>query len=247
MFTKFCGIKLIKAFNLTPLKLVVPTIKLMLQAKTIKFLKGLATNNNREWFDAHKENYLTARTDFEVMVTNLMKMMTPLVPRLEEQQAKDTFFRIYRDVRFSKDKTPYKPHFSAYMSREGRKWDGAGYYLQVSGTTVFTAAGIWMPQGGLLKALRQEIDYGYDELKSIIEQKDFKHYFPDFGNGDQLKKVPAGYNAENPATDLLRMKSLVASHTLTVDKLIGNNAVEELFSIFKTAQPLVDFCNRAFD
>ncbi len=218
----------------------------MLQPATLKFLNDLAKNNNREWFEVHKEDYTAARKDFEEFVAQLMKAMLPIEPRLEEQQAKDLLFRIFRDVRFSKDKTPYKAHFSAYFSRMGKKWDGAGYYLQVSPEKVFIAAGIWMPQGALLKALRQEIDYSYGELSKVLESKTFKKYFR-LSTEDRLKKVPAGYEGDNPAADLLKIKSLIASHTLNEADVLGKDAAKKVVGIFTAAQPLVAFCNRALD
>jgi uncharacterized protein (TIGR02453 family) len=218
----------------------------MLQPATMKFLKGLAKNNNREWFDAHRDAYANARADFEQFAAAVMRAMVPLEPRLEEQQAKDTMFRIFRDVRFSKDKTPYKAHLSSYFSRLGRKWEGAGYYLHVAAGNVFVAAGIWMPQGTLLKALRQEIDYGYEEIRSILENKAFKKYFTAL-DGDQLQKVPAGYEPANPAAELLKMKSIIVSHKLQEEDLLAKDAVKKIVAPFTAAKPLVDFCNRALD
>jgi len=218
----------------------------MLQPATLKFLKGLEKNNDREWFDAHRDDYATAKADFEVFADAVMKAMIPLEPRLEEQHAKDTMFRIFRDVRFSKDKTPYKTHFSAYFSKMGKKWDGAGYYMQVSPGKVFVGAGIWMPQGPLLKAIRQEIDYSYEELQGILSNKTFKKYFPEL-SGDRLQKVPAGYEADNPAAELLKMKSFIASHTLPETEVLGKDAVKKILALFTAAKPLVDFFNRAFD
>lgn len=218
----------------------------MLQPSTLKFLKGLAKNNEREWFDAHRDAYTNAKIDFEQFAGQIMQAMIPLEPRLEEQQAKDTMFRIFRDVRFSKDKTPYKVHFSSYFSRMGRKWEGAGYYLHVAEGNVFVAAGIWMPQGALLKALRQEIDYDFGHISGILNSKTFKKYFSAL-DGDALQKVPAGYEADNPAAALLKMKSIIVSHKLQADDLLAKDAVKKIVAPFTAAKPLVDFCNRALD
>lgn len=219
----------------------------MLQPATLKFLKNLAKNNNREWFELHKEAYAAARKDFEAFVAQVMQAMLPVEPRLGEQEAKDTMFRIFRDVRFSKDKTPYKVHFSSYMSRMGKKWEGAGYYLHVSDGNIFLAAGIWMPQGALMKALRQEIDYSYEELQGILEDKKFRKYFPVLDTKDQLKKVAPGYDAAHPAADLLKLKSIIAIHQLKEEDLLSKDAVKKVVTPFTLAKPLVEFCNRAFD
>src|SRR5690606_17164257 len=127
------------------------------------------------------------------------------VPELAGRSPKDAIFRIFRDVRFSKDKTPYKKHFSAYFSRGGRKWPGAGYYLHLQPGESFIAAGIWEADGPLLKKIRQEIDYNFDELQSIVGTTAFRKQFGEL-KGDALIKVPAGYPADHPAAAYLKHK-----------------------------------------
>ena len=143
----------------------------MLQQATITFLTKLSKNNNKPWFDKNRDAYAIAKDDYEVLVDNLLVALSAVEPVFKEQKAKDCVFRIFRDVRFSKDKTPYKPNFGAFFSKGGRKYPGAGYYLHVEpGGKSFAGGGLWMPEAPILKAVRQEIDYNYKELdrKSVV-------------------------------------------------------------------------------
>lgn len=218
----------------------------MLQASTLKFLEELGNNNNREWFDAHRDNYQAAKEDFESFVTAMKNEMLPLIPRLEEQQAKNMIFRVFRDVRFSKDKTPYKAHFSAYFSQGGRKWPGAGYYIHIQPGASFAAAGIWMPEGPLLKNIRQEIDYDYPAFQDILGEASFKKKFNKI-SGETLQKVPAGYEATNPAADYLKMKSFIADTAIGDGEVLRKDFVKKLATVFATAAPFVNFMNRAME
>lgn len=218
----------------------------MLQPETLSFLTQLADNNNREWFDAHRDAYDTARADFESFIANLKRALTPLIPELETQPAKSLLFRIYRDIRFSKDKTPYKTHFSAYFSRAGKKAVDAGFYLHVSPGNAHFSAGMWEPQGAIIKAVRQEIDYSLEELKSILETPDFRKNFGQLW-GDKLRTLPQGYSADNPAIDLLKHKSFLASRPLADDFFRKKDAVQKIAQLATTAAPLVSFLNRGMD
>src|ERR1044072_8971712 len=109
----------------------------MVQQSTLRFLRELKKNNDKAWFDAHRKEYEAAKKDFESFVTDLLKALVKLEPALATQQAKDCIFRIFRDVRFSKDKTPYTSHFGVFFALGGRKWDGAGYYLHLEPGAMF--------------------------------------------------------------------------------------------------------------
>jgi uncharacterized protein (TIGR02453 family) len=219
----------------------------MISPSTIKFIQKLSRNNNKPWFDAHKEEYQTAKDDFESVVVPLMDKLCELEPAIRDQRAKDCIYRIFRDVRFSKDKTPYKEHFGAYFSRGGRKYPGAGYYLHIEPRgKSFIGGGLWMPEAPLLKAVRQEIDYNFDEFKSIVDAKDFKKQFGKL-NGETLKTLPKGYDAENPAIEYLKMKSFTAGHGLEDKELTSKSFTANVIKVFKTLKPLVDFLNRPLD
>lgn len=218
----------------------------MLQPETLSFLSHLRENNSREWFEANKGQYESARADFESFISKLKETLTPVIPELETQTAKSLLFRVYRDVRFSKDKTPYKTHFSAYFSRAGRKATDAGFYLHVSPGASHLSTGMWEPQGAVLKAVRQEIDYAFDELQGILQDKDFRKIFGEM-KGDRLRTLPQGYTADNPAIETLKHKSFLFSHPLPDAFLNRKDAVRQLAGMAATAAPFVAFLNRGMD
>jgi len=218
----------------------------MVQPRTLQFLRDLSNNNNKPWFDAHKEDYAVAKADFETLTGQMLQALTPLEPALADQTAKSCIFRIFRDVRFSKDKTPYKSHFGAYFSRGGRKWPGAGYYLHIEPSRSFVAGGLWMPEPALLKSVRQEIDYNFEEFSAITGSRQFKKLFGE-PEGEKLKTLPQGYTADNPAIEYLKMKSYIASHQLSDEVLAQKDFVRKCSAACAAMKPLVDFLNRALD
>ena len=218
----------------------------MLQASTLRFLVQLGKNNNKAWFDKHRDDYQTAKEDFEVFIDELMVKLRPLEPGLANLTAKDCTFRIFRDVRFSKDKTPYKAHFGAFMSKGGRKYEGAGYYLHLEPGKSFAGGGLWVPPGPMLKAVRQEIDYNFDEFKKILAAKDFKKYFKKI-EGESLKTLPQGYTADNPAIDYLKMKSYTVGTSVADKDVTAKGFASKCAGIFTAMRPLVDFLDRSSD
>ena len=218
----------------------------MLQAATLRFLSDLAAHNTKDWFDAHRADYDAARKDFEDFVEKLRVALTPIVPQLEGQRARDLTFRIFRDLLFSKDKTPYKANFGAYFCRAGKKAADAGYYLHLQPGGAFLAAGLWMPESPLLKAVRQEIDYNLDEFRGIVEGKAFTKIYPRL-EGETLKTPPQGYAADHPGIGYLKRKSFVASSPADDAVFTSKDAVKRCAAIFEKGKPLVDFLNRAMD
>lgn len=219
----------------------------MLQKATIDFLSKLEKNNNKNWFDANRDAYEATKADFEIFVAHIHGKLAKIEPKMTDQKPKNSIFRIFRDVRFSKDKTPYKPHFSAYFSRGGRKAPDAGYYVHVQpGGKSFVAGGLWMPEGPLLKSARQEIDYNFKEFQSILNKASFKKLYPKL-EGEQLKTLPQGYTADNPAIEFLKMKSFIASAKLTDKEIASKDAETVILERFTAMKPLVEFLNRALD
>lgn len=216
----------------------------MIQPQTLAFLRQLKKNNDKAWFDAHRKEYETAKKDFEGFVTELLKALIPLEAELANQQAKDCTYRIFRDVRFSKDKTPYKSHFGAFFARGGRKWDGAGYYLHLEPGAIFAGGGLWMPEPSLLKKVRQEIDYDFPAFREVVGNKSFRKLFPNL-NGEALSRPPQGYDANNPAIEFLKMKSLTAGHPMKDEDLTSGNAIKNVVGVFTRLSPLINFLNRA--
>ncbi len=153
--------------------------------------------------------------------------------------------RIYRDIRFSKNKTPYKNNFGVSIPAKGIRAGRAEYYLHITPGSSFLAGGYWMPEADHLKAIRQEIDYNAGELKKIIDDAGFIELFGEFRKQEQLKSVPREYSAENENIELLRLKSFVAFHQLKDEELLNKNAVAEIASVCNKIHPLNVFLNNA--
>jgi len=208
---------------------------------TIHFLADLSKNNTREWFNQNKPRYDAARKNYTQFLDELLQEMALFEPVAHGQQGKDLLFRIYRDVRFSNDKRPYKDHFGAYISEGGRKSILPGYYLHLAGNdNSFVAGGLWMPPADYLKAVRQEIDYNLEELEGIIQDPDFKDRFGSI-QGEQLKTTPKGYDKENPAIEYLRFKSWNAVMPLPDKVVLGKDFKQVVLEAFKAVKPFNDF------
>lgn len=148
----------------------------MLQKTTLQFLKGLEKNNNKPWFDAHREAYETARGNFSVFVQAVIDQFGKKDQGIKNLTAKECVYRINRDVRFSKDKTPYKNHFGAFINQGGKKSiSTAGYYIHLQPGNTFVGGGIWMPESLMLQKLRQEIDYNLSDFEKIIGAASFEN------------------------------------------------------------------------
>ncbi len=216
----------------------------MIQPATLKFHADLAQNNTREWLEANRKAYEAAKDNFEETVESLLKKLVPVEPALEGQKAKDCIFRIHRDIRCSKDKTPYKTHFGALFSKGGKNHEGAGYYLHVEPGKSFAGGGMWMPMPPQLKALRQEIDYNFKEFQAIIDDKKFKKLFGAI-EGEKLVRPPKDYDAENPAIEYLKMKSFTAGHHVTDKDLTSKAFEDKIVDVFGAMKDFIGFLNRA--
>ena len=222
----------------------------MLQPSTLKFLKSLAKNNNKPWFDAHREEYLEAKKDFENFVSKIIKETEKFDADIKDLQIKDCVFRINRDIRFSKNKTPYKTNMGASFDRGGKKSIYAGYYFHAEpGGKSFVGGGIWMPVAPELKKIRQEIDYCFDEFKNIVKAKSFVSEYKELESTPDVKlnNLPRGYEKENPAAEYLKFKSLIALKYLPDEDLTSNRLTDKTIKAFKALTPLVKFINKALE
>jgi uncharacterized protein (TIGR02453 family) len=218
----------------------------MIQRHTFDFLKELVENNNREWFQANKERYEEARDNVIGFTGELLKLMHKVDPNIDDGlDPKKCVMRIYRDIRFSKDKTPYKNNFGVSIPTKGKRAGAAEYFLHISPGNNFIAGGYWMPEKEHLKAIRQEIDYNADDLKKIIDDAEFIELFGDFRKQEQLKSVPKEYEADNENIELLKLKSFVAFHQLTEDELAHKDSVAAIAAICSKIYPLNVFLNNA--
>jgi uncharacterized protein (TIGR02453 family) len=218
----------------------------MLQSSTLKFLKELRKNNNKPWFDAHRKQYEAAKNDFENFIQSVLENHSKNDPDLKELTAKKCMFRINRDVRFSKDKSPYKTNFGASMDKGGKKSGLAGYYFHLEPGKSFLGGGIWMPQPDALKKVRQEIDYCLDEFKKIMSVRKFQTVYGKLytGEGIQLSKVPQGFERDNPAAEYLKFKSWLVLADLSDSTLTSKELIKKTVDAFSVLQPFIKFLNR---
>jgi len=218
----------------------------MIHQESLDFLKDLAANNNREWFLDNKDRYDKARENVIEFTGQLLTAMHKIDPGIDEAlDPKKCVMRIYRDIRFSKNKTPYKNNFGVSLPTTGLRPGGAEYYLQIQPDNSFIGGGYWMPEAAHLKAIRQEIDYNAHDLRQIINDKEFIKLFGDFKQQEQLKSVPQGYSPDNENIDLLKLKSFVAWHKITDKDIIKKNAAEEIAEVCSHIYPLNVFLRNA--
>lgn len=221
----------------------------MLQSSTLKFLKDLKKNNNKPWFDANRKRYEEAKKDFETFIQQVIDGFGKKDKAIAGIKAKDCLFRINRDIRFSKDKSPYKTNFGASINKDGRKaFSSAGYYFHLEPGQCFLGGGIYQPMPDALKKVRQEIDYNFDEFKKIIGSKKFKAVYGDLDKSDEflLSRVPKGYEPDNAAAEYLRLKSYIALAPLSDADITSKTLLKKTTDAFETLHPLVDFINESF-
>jgi uncharacterized protein (TIGR02453 family) len=219
----------------------------MLSISTINFLSNLKVNNSKEWFDLHRQTYEAAKADYLKLVTAILEQLKTIDPTLENLEPKKCVFRINRDVRFSKNKDPYKTNMGSFYSKGGKAVECAGYYFHLEPGACFIGGGYWMPQGPVLKSIRSEIDYNLDEFNSIMQEKSMKKYFGALSQEARLSRPPQGYEADNPAIEYLKLKSFVVTAPLPDEALTDSNLVNLVTDHFKAMKPLVHFLNRSLD
>jgi uncharacterized protein (TIGR02453 family) len=211
------------------------------------FLEKLEKNNNREWFQAHKSEFDSLNKSFIDFVSDLIIDLSSIDPALKDLQAKKCVFRIYRDVRFSPNKQPYKTHFSAYFSSGGKSSQNAGYYVHLDPKGSFFAAGVWMPEKDVLNAIRQELYFNLNSFEQIFKNKVFKKHFSEI-EGEQLKTKPKGFDVDHPSAPWLKYKSFIVNKSLSAKDLPDFKVTRKLVSeLAQSAKPLVDFLNHAID
>lgn len=213
--------------------------------KTLKFLKSLSRHNNRVWFEKNKGTYLESKESFEALVTAYLHELINFHPELASLNPKKLPFRIYRDVRFSKDKRPYKTNMGAGFSPNGKLVQEPGYYLHLEPGASFLAGGIYMPDPTNLGKIRQEIDYNGDKLEKIMKDKSFRKWFKDFGDFDRLKTAPKGYAKDHPRIEWLKNRSFIVTHNFTDAEVCNPRFVKNLSAASQAMKPLVDYMKEA--
>ena len=216
--------------------------------KTFDFLRHLAENNDRDWFLAHKSEYETAKQNIEAFAGELLLKLWAIDKSIPENlTAKKSVMRIYRDVRFSKDKTPYKNNFGIGFSTIGKNGNYPGYYIQIQPNNSFIAGGYWMPEAAHLKAIRQEIDYNSSQLLSIIERADFLDFFGGISTDDKLKTSPKGYASDHEHIELLKLKSFTVARNFSDEEMMNEPIMDKMTKGFSLILPLIKFVKNAID
>ena len=222
----------------------------MLQTATINFLKELKKNNNKPWFDLNRKIYESAKADFAAFIQQVIDLHGKKDPGISGLLAKDCMFRINRDTRFAKDKSPYKTNFGASINKGGKKaWNTAGYYFHLEPGSCFTGGGIYMPEPDVLKKIRQEIDYNLPSFKKILSAKKFSTVYKELNKSPEylLSRVPKGFEADNPAAEYLKLKSYIAMVPLSNTDLTSKELVKKTVAAFEALQPLIEFINQGVE
>ena len=221
----------------------------MLQSSTIQFLKKLEKNNSKPWFDANRHLYESAKADFLSLTAAVLKETAKFDASIAHLQPKECVFRINRDVRFSKNKAPYKTNMGMSIARGGKKGIFAGYYFHLEPGKSFVGGGLYMPIPDDLKKLRQEIDYNFADFQKIVQHKNFRAAFGDldFDPELSLSRAPKGYEEDNPAIKYIKLKSFIATHTIADSALTDKTLVKTITQSFKALHPLLNFINGALE
>jgi len=201
------------------------------QKNSFKFLKDLQKNNNRDWFTEHKPTFV----DIQKQVKELFLEMQGNLEKHDDID-KMKIYRIYRDVRFSKDKTPYNPRLAMSFSRLGKHLRG-GYFLQIKPGESFLGGGFWQPEKEDLLRIRKEIEQDATEFREILEEKEFVKYFGGKFEGEELKSAPRGFDKEHNDIDLLRKKAFIAIRNFTDEEILSPNFLQEFDNTSKALRP----------
>lgn len=211
-----------------------------------RFLKDLSANNNREWFAEHRDEYETARTEFENLLASVISRISFFDESIRGIQPKDCTYRIYRDTRFSSDKTPYKDHFGGYINAKGKKSNHCGYYLHIQPDNCLLAGGSLCLPADILKAVRQSIYDNIEEYRGIVEDPEFKKYFPVVGE-DFLKTAPKGFPKDFEYIDYLKCKEYVCSYSVADNFFMAPDFLDNTEQVFRQFKRFADFINFTID
>lgn len=215
--------------------------------KIMEFLAQLHQNNNREWYHSNKKLYSQAKADFEGIVEGLISGIYSFDKDIGLLEPRDCVFRIFRDVRFSANKSPYKTNFGAFIARGGKKSGKAGYYFHLEPGNCFIAGGIYMPEPNVLKAVRKEI-YNYpEEFLEIIENEEFKKKFPRLMDDDKLKNPPRDFPKDFEHIELLRYRSYTFWKEYPESQVLKDDYPERVISDFSILSPFTSFINNAIE
>lgn len=219
----------------------------MVPENIVQFLEDLRENNNRDWFHDNKSNYEDYKKAYTKLIQEFLDEMIPKDDSLKHLEPKNCSFRIARDIRFSKDKTPYKTHMGIWMSGGTKNTNMPGYYIHIEKGKSFIGGGVWWPENADLKKIRKEIAYFYEDLEEILEDKKFKKEFGTFERNDTnaLKTAPKDYEKDHPAIEFLKLKSFTAGQAIDDKLLTDKDFVKKISEKLIALKPLNDFLTRA--
>lgn len=221
----------------------------MITKEALRFLEDLIANNTTEWMHANKKRYDNYKKDYHNFIASLLAEMKPLDPSLEPLEVKNCTFRINRDIRFSKDKSPYKTNMGVWMSQDKNRKNAPGYYIHYEKGNCFIAGGVWCPEPNELKKIRKEIEFFFDDLEAIVSDKNFKSKFNelDKSEGNILKKAPKDFDPNHAAIEFLKLKSFTASHKIDDAAFTDNDFSKKIAQQLIALKPLNDFLSRALE
>jgi uncharacterized protein (TIGR02453 family) len=219
----------------------------MLSKNTLQFLADLKANNNRDWFLENKKRYETVKKDYHQLIASLLEALKPLDPSLEMLEVKDCTFRINRDVRFSKDKSPYKTNLGIWISSGAKHTEASGYYLHIENETCFVGGGLYCPQPDQLQKIRKEIHFFYDDLQEILNDPTFQSTYQNLNRDENstLKNPPKGYDKEDPAIEFLKLKSFTATQKFDSKLVTQKDFVPMIVEKMIALKPFNNFIDRA--
>ncbi|MEL1243780.1 DUF2461 domain-containing protein [Flavobacterium sp. DGU11] len=217
----------------------------MISQTSLLFLDDLKNNNYRDWFQANQKRYDAYKKEYKQLAEAFIAEMSTGDSSLSHLEAKNCTFRINRDIRFSKDKSPYKTNMGIWMSAGNKNFNLAGYYIHIEKGASFIAAGLHQPEPLELKKIRREIDGFYEDLDAIVNDAEFKKLYGDLDRENILKTMPKGYEKDNPAIEFLKLKSFTATAKLSDKDIADKDFVKKTSKKLLVLKPLVEFLNRA--
>lgn len=216
--------------------------------RILDFMSRLAVNNNRDWFNEHKDEWLLCKADLDAFTAEWLERMKEVDPETADLRVSDCVYRIYRDIRFSANKAPYKDWIGLIVAPHGGRKSRYGcYYLHFQPGHCMFAGGVWCPEPDLIKAMRQDIFDNYEELEHIFAMPEVAKYFSGFDQDGQLKKIPAPYPKDFPHPTWISRKSFTFEHRLSDEEMAAPDLLDHLLDLCRAAKPLNDFLNYTVD
>ncbi len=209
-----------------------------LSSALLQFLRELSRNNNREWFGANKQRYEEGRSEVIDFVDGLIETLAESDPEILKVDAKKSLFRIYRDTRFSEDKTPYKTNFGAKLS-SGK--NSPMYYLHIEPGKSFLAGGLFRPDAATLKKVRAAVEGQPQKFLDLVTDDDFRNHFRGLSTEQKLVRVPTGFSNDSPVAEYLKLKNFIVRYPLSDEAVLSGDATAQFAEVYRLMQPLNNF------